>query len=41
VSLTDLMLLYFILKHRLAGFMLLFLGGAASSVAHVAWVAQA
>jgi len=38
ISLTGLMLLYFIHKHRLAGFMLLALGGAASCIAYVAWV---
>lgn len=38
VSLTGLLLLYFIHKHRFAGFILLALGGVASCIAYVAWV---
>jgi hypothetical protein len=38
VSLTGLVLLYFLHKHRMAGFMLLLIGAALSYVMYVAWV---
>lgn len=38
ISLTGLVLLYFLHKHRLAGAILLLMGAAASYAAYVAWV---
>jgi hypothetical protein len=39
ISITGLVLLYFLHKHRFAGLMLLLMGGAASFLAYLAWVA--
>ena len=39
ISLTGLVLLYFLHKHRVAGVVLLLLGAVASYLAYVAWVA--
>lgn len=39
LSLTGLTLLYFLHKHRVAGFVLLLIGAAATWLAYVAWVA--
>ena len=38
ISLTGLLLLYFIHKHRLAGFILLLAGGAITALLYAAWV---
>ena len=38
ISLTGLMLLYFIHKHRIAGFILLLAGGALSGLLYWVWV---
>jgi hypothetical protein len=38
ISLTGLILLYFLHKHRVAGFILLILGGIVAALLYVAWV---
>ena len=38
ISLTGLLLLYFVYKHRAAGYLLMGLGSLATYIAYLAWV---